>query len=172
MAWRRPGDKPLSEAMLVCSTDTYMHHLASNELNSTLLAFCEGNHHRLVWFPAQRASNVENLSMPWFHHNSVQTAMMLLSRYWPINRVFLFSTMRLRQFGHYSADNIFKYIFLNKNLHILIQISLKVVRMVPINNKPGLIRIMTWHPTGHKPLSEPMMDQFTDVLICHLASMS
>ena len=29
MAWRRIGDKPLSEAMLVCFTDAYMRHSAS-----------------------------------------------------------------------------------------------------------------------------------------------
>ena len=29
MAWRRAGDKPLSEAMLVCFADAYMHHMAS-----------------------------------------------------------------------------------------------------------------------------------------------
>ena len=29
MAWCRPGDKPLSEPMLVCFTDTYMRHSAS-----------------------------------------------------------------------------------------------------------------------------------------------
>ena len=29
MAWHRPGGKPLSEPMLVCFTDAYMHHLAS-----------------------------------------------------------------------------------------------------------------------------------------------
>ena len=29
MAWRRPGDKPLSEPMMVSSTDAYMRHSAS-----------------------------------------------------------------------------------------------------------------------------------------------
>ena len=29
MAWRRPGDKPLSEQMMVKSTNTYMRHSAS-----------------------------------------------------------------------------------------------------------------------------------------------
>ena len=29
MAWRRPGDKPLSEPMLVCFTDAYMRHRGS-----------------------------------------------------------------------------------------------------------------------------------------------
>ena len=30
MAWRRPGDKPLSEPMLLCFTDAYIRHSASN----------------------------------------------------------------------------------------------------------------------------------------------
>ena len=29
MAWRRPGDKPLSGPMMVCLTDAYMRHSAS-----------------------------------------------------------------------------------------------------------------------------------------------
>ena len=29
MAWRRPGDKPLSEQMMVCFTYAYMRHPAS-----------------------------------------------------------------------------------------------------------------------------------------------
>ena len=29
MAWHQPGDKPLSEPMMVWFTDAYMHHLAS-----------------------------------------------------------------------------------------------------------------------------------------------
>ena len=29
MAWRRPGNKPLSELRLVCVNDAYMHHSAS-----------------------------------------------------------------------------------------------------------------------------------------------
>ena len=28
MAWRRPGDKPLSEPMVAWVTDAYMHHSA------------------------------------------------------------------------------------------------------------------------------------------------
>ena len=37
MAWRRPGDKPLSEAVLVCCTDAYMRQkVGLNELNIIL----------------------------------------------------------------------------------------------------------------------------------------
>ena len=55
------------------------------------------------------------------------------------------------------ADDIFKCIFLNENLSISIQISLKFVPKGPINNIPALVQIMAWRRPGDKPLSEPMM---------------
>ena len=60
------------------------------------------------------------------------------------------------------ADDIFKCILLNENDKIPIQISLKIVPGSPIDNKPALVQIMAWRRTGDKPLSEPMMTQFTD----------
>ena len=60
------------------------------------------------------------------------------------------------------ADNIFNHIFLNENDRILIQISLKYVPRSPIDNKSALVQVMTWCPTGDKPLPEPMMTQFID----------
>ena len=38
------------------------------------------------------------------------------------------------------------------------EISLKFVPRVPINNIPVLVQIMAWRRLGDKPLSEPMMD--------------
>ena len=70
------------------------------------------------------------------------------------------------QNGHRLADDIFKCIFLNENLWILIKISLKFVPKGPINNIPALVQVMAWHNSGDKPLSEPTMDMH------HLASMS
>ena len=55
------------------------------------------------------------------------------------------------------ADDIFKWIFLNENVWISINISLKFVPMGPINNIPSLVQIMAWRQTGDKPLSETMM---------------
>ena len=66
----------------------------------------------------------------------------------------------------------FKWIFLNKNVWILINISLKFVPKGPINNISALIQIMAWRRTGDKPLSEPMMTQFNDAYMRHSASMS
>ena len=60
------------------------------------------------------------------------------------------------------ADDIFKWIFLNENDRIPIQISLKFVPRSPIDNKPTLVRVMAWHRKGDKPLSEPMLTQFTE----------
>ena len=59
----------------------------------------------------------------------------------------------------------------NENGCLLVQISLKIVPKDPIN-KSALAQIMSWRQTGDKPLSEPMMDQFTDAYLYRQASMS
>ena len=66
-------------------------------------------------------------------------------------------TLRPRQNGSHFPDNIFKCIFLNGNVKILIKISLKFVPRSPNNNIPSLVQIMAWRLPGDKPLSEPMM---------------
>ena len=63
---------------------------------------------------------------------------------------------RRRQNGHHFPDDIFKCIFLNENVWILIKISLKCVPEGPINNIQGLVQIMAWRRPADKPLSEPM----------------
>ena len=68
-----------------------------------------------------------------------------------------FNTLRQRQNGCHFTDDIFKPIFLNENIRILIEISLKFVSKVPVNNIPALVQIMAWHRPGNKPLSEPTM---------------
>ena len=51
------------------------------------------------------------------------------------------NTLRPRQNGHPSTDNIFKCIFLGENVWILIEISLKFVPMDSLNNIPALVQI-------------------------------
>ena len=55
------------------------------------------------------------------------------------------------------ADDMFKCIFLNENVWILINIALKFVPKDQINNIPALVQIKAWRQPGDKPLSEPMM---------------
>ena len=70
------------------------------------------------------------------------------------NRV---NTLRLRQNGRHFADDMFKCIFLNENVWIAIEISLKFVPKGSINNNPALLQIMVWRRPGDKPLCETMM---------------
>ena len=69
----------------------------------------------------------------------------------------IFNPLRPRQNGRRFADDTFKRIFLNENVRISIEISLKFVPRGPINNIPTLVQIMAWRRPGDKPLSEPMM---------------
>ena len=72
-------------------------------------------------------------------------------------RIYRFNTLRPRQNGRRFTDDTFKRIFLNENVRISIEISLKFVPKGPINKIPALIQIMAWRRPGDKPLSQPMM---------------
>ena len=65
------------------------------------------------------------------------------------------------------ADDLSKYIFMNEKFCILIRISLKFVLKGPIDNKSVLVQVMAWRRIGDKPLSEPMLTQFTDGYMRH-----
>ena len=92
------------------------------------------------------------LQIDWYHclHN------WLVWLYF-VDSYFLFNSLRPRQNGRHFPDDIFKCIFLNESIWILIEISLKFVPKGPINNIPALVQIMAWHRPGDKPLSEPIL---------------
>ena len=90
----------------------------------------------------------------------VITAVILSSRFVhnaAANTLFWVNTLRPRQDGRHFPDDIFKWILLNENVWISINISLKFVPRGPINNIPTLVQVMAWRRPGDKPLSEPMM---------------
>ena len=70
---------------------------------------------------------------------------------------YLLNTLRPRQNVRRFADDTFKRIFLNENVRIPIEISLKFVPKGPINNIPALVQIMARRRPDNKPLSAPMM---------------
>ena len=84
------------------------------------------------------------------HHRLLQTLAILLK---PPS----VNTLKQRQKCHHFGDDISKCIFLNENLWISLQISLKFVRKVQIINIPALVHIMAWHRPDNKSLPEPMM---------------
>ena len=57
----------------------------------------------------------------------------------------LFNTLRPRKNGHRFADDTFKRIFLNENVRISIEISLKF-------NIPALVQKMAWRPTRQQAI--------------------
>ena len=57
-------------------------------------------------------------------------------------QMFTFNTLRPRQNGRHFADDIFKCIFLNENVWIAINFSLKFVLEGQINNIPAMVQIM------------------------------
>ena len=71
------------------------------------------------------------------------------------------------QNGRHFADDIFKYIFMKGKFCILIRISLNFVPKGQIDNTAALVWVMAWRRTGDKPLSEPMLIQFTDAYMRH-----
>ena len=69
----------------------------------------------------------------------------------------MINTFRPRQNGRHFPDDSFKWIFLNVNVWISIEVSLKFAPKGPINKIPALVQIIAWRRPGDKPLSEPMM---------------
>ena len=82
---------------------------------------------------------------------------------WSVKRPVMFTssqcvnTLRPRQNGCQSPDDVSQCNFLNENVWIPIKISLKFVPKGPINNITALVQIMAWRRPGDKSLSEPMM---------------
>ena len=68
---------------------------------------------------------------------------------------------------HHLADDIFKCIFLNENIWILIWISVKFVPMDSIDNKSALVQM--W---SHWLNQYILMTQISDLYMRHQASMS
>ena len=58
-----------------------------------------------------------------------------------------------KRYGYFVA-NIFKCIFLVGNVHIMTEISMKLVPEDPIDNKLALVYMIAWCRIGHKQLSE------------------
>ena len=51
--------------------------------------------------------------------------------------------------------------------HISSESVTKLCFKGPIDNKWPLVQVMAWHQRGDKPLSEPLLNQFTDAYMQH-----
>ena len=82
-----------------------------------------------------------------------------LRNWWPLNLCnchdhsqFWFNTYRPRRSRRRFADDIFQWIYLNENLWISIDISLKCVLKGQIDNIRELVWILAWRRLVDKPL--------------------
>ena len=97
---------------------------------------------------------VKTCSIYWPCKYLVMHVMDMMEQHWA--RIILIH-LPLDKMAAILADNIFKCIFLNENVWILLKISLWFVPKIPIDNIPALVQIMAWRHSGNKPLLEPMM---------------
>ena len=83
-------------------------------------------------------------------------------------------TLRPRQNGCHFPDDILKWTFVNENIWILINISLKFVLMGPINNIPAMVQIRLGadQATSHYLNQWRLIYQRSNAYMRHSASMS
>ena len=199
MVWRWPGDKPLSESMVVillthiCVTrpqwvklffiiilniitliELLLHLPRSSELHKMpsmvfhdstrrpprYYSVISSDSHRNPFHGIRLNMNMSIFYRPfWTHARKWHSSFNIdhATCHAILRASCLFITLRPRQNGHHFPDAIFKCIFLNENVWILIKIPVKFVAKGPINNIPALFQIMAWHRSGDEPLSETMM---------------
>ena len=146
MAWRRSGDKPLSETMMV-SLPTHICVTRPQWVNSSPAVGAKGRWDKKIYRLAKFRPYASNAKLCVFY---VVTPPQITADCY-------FNSLRPRPNRRHFADDIFKCIFENENEWISPSISLKFVPKVRINNIPALVQIMAWRRSGDKPLSEPMM---------------
>ena len=95
------------------------------------------------------------------------------------NEYFKFlNTLRTKYKGFHFTDDILKWIFVNENVWIAINISLKRDTESRISKFLALVEIKAWRRTGDNPLSDPMMfsllthicvtlSQWVNILVYH-----
>ena len=71
--------------------------------------------------------------------------------------IVIINTLSPRQNGRLFADDTLERIFLNENIRISTNKSLKFALKGLINNIPALVLIMALRRPGDKALSEPML---------------
>ena len=85
---------------------------------------------------------VNNMLLGRHYKGSLCGARWLLSKGILKYAVVTLNTLRPRQNGRHFTDDIFKCIFLNWNIWILIKISLKFVPKGQINNIPAMVQLL------------------------------
>ena len=101
---------------------------------------------------------MDRLSHQWFKmERSCVSVQIHHSFEWCLQTSSELYRLRPIQNGRHFPDGIFKRIFVDENIWISTEISLKFVPEGPIKNFPALIQIMAWRRSCDRPLSDAMM---------------
>ena len=119
-------------------TEPSMHQICPGNIMLLLLITFSAIQWYHVWLSKQ-IQNKHHIAYPWGSPLWVQGLSYVLTSQLPHCMQYCFNTLRSRQNGPYFTDNIFKNIFLNENVWILIVISL-----YPINNQATSHYLNQW----------------------------
>ena len=144
LRWRHNGlDSISNHQPHDCLLNLLSRRRSKKTSKRCVTSLCAGNSPGTGELPAQMASNAENVSICWCHHECL-----LYNSHWNLNKM-----------ADILQTTFYKCILLTENFYILIKISLNFVP-----NCPGKSALMNWHPTGDTSLSEPMIN---DAIWCH-----
>ena len=160
MACYLVGAKPLSEAMQqYCKLDPYVQTSMKFEFR-----FKHFHARKCIWKCRLRSIGhfiSASITPPY---NMICNMMIYMTRPWPGYGLELY-LISPGQNGRHLTDDIFKCSFMNS--FFFIQISLKFVPKGSIDYNLASVEVMAWRQIGAKPLSKPMLTQFTDAYMRH-----
>ena len=165
LRWRHNGGDSVSNHQpRYCLLNRLFRRRSKKTSKLCVTGFCVGNSPGPGEFPAQMASNAENVSIWWRHHARGRDVVCFCEFIsnpfpcrWGMSEIRFYLT-RPRQNGSHFSDEIFIFIFVNRNSCILIQMLLKIGPNWSHWQKQNhhWFIIMAWYHTG-KPSSQPMM---------------
>ena len=123
--WSRPSLVQIMDCRL----------FGANPLSEPMLAFHQLDHWEQISF------NLNQNATVFIPENQLET---VVYESQPLSRPQCVNTSRSRQNGCHFADDTSKCIFMNEEICISIQISLKFVAKGPISSKSALVQVMAW----------------------------
>ena len=163
MAWRRPGDKPLSGPMMV-RLPTHICVTRPQWINAkTPQRWTQGVARiPLAGFSCHLSAGFTDMNptprgLFAIEYVFTSSSSSTLYQYQLLYNSMRLNRLKLRLNGPHFVDDISKFIFLHRNFCQFIEISQKFVPKGPVDLKSALVQVMAQHQTGKQPFFSPMM---------------
>ena len=132
LQWRHNERNNVSNCRgLDCYLNRFFRRRSKKTSKPRVTSLCGVNPSLTGGFPSKRASNAENVSIWWHHHD------------WKL----ISGISKLEKNGGQFTCDLFRRIFFREgNLWIFIHISIKLVLIWPITNQSALVQLMIGYP--------------------------